>query len=110
MAGFINLPEQTIQSHIASLNACTAELAELQNNLMTDLNTLSSEWTGSAASAYLECASRMNQCVVTPMGKLLQAYAEAISSGAYQLTFKDQELSRSVSAEFGGITTISSVE
>lgn len=110
MAGLINLPEETIQADIESLNSCYTQLIELQNTLMTDLNTLASIWSGYAANAYIECANQMNQCVVTPMGRLLHAYADAISNGAYELTFKDQEISKSVSAEFGGITTITNVE
>lgn len=110
MAGLINLPEETIQTDIEALNTCYTDLIELQNTLVTDLNTLASIWTGYAANAYLECANQMNQCVITPMGKLLHAYADAISNGAYQLNFKDQEISNSVASEFGGITTISNVE
>ena len=110
MARLINLPEETIQADIEALNACYSELIELQNALITDLNTLTSIWSGYAANAYIECANQMNQCVVTPMGKLLHAYADAISNGAYQLNFKDQEIAKNVSSEFGGITTITSVE
>lgn len=110
MAGLINLPEETIQADIEALNACYSELIELQSSLVSDLNTLASIWSGYAANAYIECANQMNQCVVTPMGKLLHAYADAINNGAYQLNFKDQEISKTVSSEFGGITTISSVE
>lgn len=110
MAGVINLPEETIQADIASLNSCYMELIELQNTLVTDLNTLASIWSGHAANAYIECANQMNQCVITPMGKLLHAYADAISNGAYELTFKDQEIAQTVSSEFGGITTITNVE
>lgn len=110
MAGLINLPEETIQANIEALNACYTELIELQNSLVADLNTLASIWSGFAANAYIDCANQMNQCVVTPMGRLLHAYADAINNGAYQLNFKDKEISQSVSSEFGGITTITSVE
>lgn len=106
----INLPEETIQSDIEALNACYTELMELQSTLVKDLNTLTTIWSGHAANAYLDVANQMNRCVVTPMGNLLHAYADAIGKGASQLVFQDQEIAKSVSSEFGGVTPISSVE
>ncbi len=110
MAGYINLPEEKIQSDIEALRTCYTDLVELQNSLTADLNNLSSIWISNAANAYIECANNMNQSVVTPMGRLLNAYSEAIAAGASGLTFKDQELAKQVSNEFGGIAPITSVE
>lgn len=110
MTGYINLPEEIIQADIQALNACHSQLIDLQTSLLSDLKTLSSIWSGYASNAYLDCASQMNQCVITPMGRLLNAYADAISTGAYELTFKDQSIANSVSSEFGGIRMITNVE
>lgn len=108
--GSINLPEEEVNACIQQLKECQLKLESLQSAIVSDLGTLRNVWGGAAENAYMDCAAKMNDCVITPMGNLLGAYANAISNGAYQLEFTDNETAKSISAQFGGITTISNVE
>lgn len=109
MTGMIDLPKEKIDANIQELQSCREQLQQISSSIITDISNLREFWVGSAASAYLDCASKMNDAVITPMINLLNAYADAINKGANNLLINDAETAKSTSAQFGGITNISSV-
>lgn len=109
MVGMIDLPEERIAANIQELRTCCTQLKQMSESIVSDIGILRGFWEGSAATAYLECANNMNKCVVTPMINLLNAYADAIDNGAHELTFNDSKTAKETTAQFGGITTISTV-